>query len=381
MRSQVSIHNIEGASNNRFCQARSYTSHVSLVDHLAMDCDKKYLFSIGNSDECILQWEVQVSKKNWELDFLNFEQNDNYETQREKVMDYHTIEQARLDDRSLISSMKSSLSGNPDSNYYLQLKKVFGRRGSSNKLPLLITSDNQLITSAGSMLITTKLPPFTEIFDNSTKLVQSIIEPDTNTMFSQSPEISTMTLCPRGDHLAIGVKQVNSSVLIWNILTQSFIKKIQLTGVVLIQTLRYCSSSQRLIALARLSKDYSQSLYLLDAQEATILAFCSFPYSHLNRILSLDFYFDSNFKFLTCGIQHASLWEYSGGMLVSEELPMQRIKDLMKNLKAGEHLKMMDNERTERDLTQEMIPIRATFLCDLFIDQFFILGSEDGEVG
>lgn len=345
-----------------------------------MDFDKKHLFSIGLTDECILQWQVQVAKKNWELDYLNYEQNESYETQRVEAIRYFSMEQERLADRALISSMKSSLAGGSNSDYHLQLKKVFGRRGVTNKIPVLITSDNQLITSAGSLIITTKLPVFSEQLDSSFKLVQSIIDPDANTMFSQSPEVSAMVLCPRGIHLAIGVKQLDSILLIWNILTHSFIKKIALPGVIYIQSLRYCSSSQRLVVLGRLATDHCQALYLIDAEAGAILAFSLFPFSHLNRILGVNFYFESNYKFLTYGIQHASLWEYSGGMIYSEELPMYRVKDLMKNVKASEHLKLIDEERPEVELRQELIPIRTTFLCDLFVDQFFILGSEDGEV-
>lgn len=345
-----------------------------------MDFDKKHLFSIGNSDECILQWQVQVAKKNWELDYLNYEQNESYESQKTEAIRYYTLEQERLEDRALISMMKSSLVGSSNSLYSLQLKKVFGRRGVTNKIPVLITNDNQLITSAGSLVISTKLPVFSEQLDSSFKLMQSIIDPDTYTMFSQSPEISAMILCPRGIHLAIGVKQVDSTILIWNILTHSFIRKISLSGVIHIQSLRYCSSSQRIAVLGRLSKDHSQSLYLIDSETGSILAFSNFPYSHLNRILGLDFYFESNFKFMSYGIQHASLWEYAGGMIYSEEIPMYRVKDLMKNVKASEHLKLIDEDRLEVEGRQEFLPIRATFLCNLFVDQFFILGSEDGEV-
>lgn len=345
-----------------------------------MDFNKRYLFSIGNSDECIMQWEVNLCKPNWELDYLNFEQSDVYEEQRLMLIDHFSQEIERLSDRSMIPAMKSMLVGNPISDYYLRFRKVLGRRAFNNKLPLLITVDNQLITTAGSLVLTTKLPSVDEHFTKTTKLEQSIIDPDINTMFSQSPEISTITLCSRKQNIALGVKQMNSAVLIWDIMTQSYIQKIKLSQAYMVDTLRYSESADRIVALCRQKSDFSQALYLLDIKFGEILAYCSFPYSHLNKIMALDFYFSSNFRFLTCGIQHASLWEYTGGMLESTELPLQRVKDLMRNVKAGEHLQMIDEDRGDDDLNREMISIRSTFLCVLFIDQFFVLGAEDGEV-
>jgi hypothetical protein len=371
---------IEGATGARFCQSRSYCSHITQIDHLDMDFDKRFLFSIGNSDECILQWDIKVSKNNWELDYLPFESNETYESQREIVTRHYQLEKDRLESRSSIPSMKSSLVGNSASELCLHLQKVFGRRALSNKLPLLITADNQLITTAGSLIIITKLPLYGDSFDRSTVLEQSICEPDSNTMFSQSPEITSSTMCPKRQMIAIGVKQFNASVLIWNINTQTFIKKVQIPDVFVVQTLRYSTSAERIVALCNMTKDFTQSLYLLDAQAGEIMAFCNFPYSHLNKIQAVDFYFDFNFKFISCGIQHISLWEYQGGLLVSEELPMQRVKDLMKNVKAGEHLDMIDDDKSDGEDRKEMVPIRATFLCLLFVDQFFIVGGEDGEV-
>lgn len=342
--------------------------------------DRQFLFTIGKSDECIFQWSIRTAAANWELDYLPFESISGYQDQAKAFHNMFEIQSQMIQDRKEISSLKASNPEISDCSVKLKLRSVIGRKAASGTNQLLITVDNRLITTVGSVLMTAKLPLFGSKLDSFTELDQAIIEPDCQTMFSESPEIISITICQKGRLVAVGTKQIDASIIIWDVTTNSFIKKVQIVGVYMIKIIRYCKDAKRMVALCSQQIDNNQSVYYIDVEKATILGFCNFMYSHPDRIQALDFLPDSNYKFITCGIQHICQWEFKGSVLTFHEFPMVKVKDFMKYIKANEQLEMMDGNNEENSVQHESAPIRATFLCLLFINSFIILGAEDGEV-
>lgn len=345
--------------------------------------DANYMFTVGKSEECIFQWAIQPTAANWELDYLPFENVDGYS---EKIKAFNSVFEAdvqNIEDRSQISMMKANNSEIRPSSVKIELESVIGRKAVTGKNQLLISADNRLITTVGSVLIATKLPLYGSKMSSTMRLEQDILEPDCRTMFSESPEITAITICQKRKRIAIGTKQIDASILIWDITTVSFIKKIQIEGVYAIKDIKYCRDAKKGAILCSQKADNAQSVYYIDMENGIILGFCSFMYSHPDRIQAIDFFPDSNYKFMTCGIQHACQWEFKGNVLTFHEYPMVRIKDLMKDVKANELLFIVDDESRpgkDDEHQQESVPIRATFLCLLFLNNFAILGAEDGEV-
>lgn len=77
----------------------------------------------------------------------------------------------------------------------------------------------------------------------------------------------------------------------------------------------------------------------------------------------------SKTEFITCGVQHMSLWNYKGGLLSFKELPIQSVKQgpTQDELLGGDG-GMQNNQL-----------LRATFMSIIIIlDEFIITGADDG---
>jgi hypothetical protein len=61
------------SSAKEMCLAKSYAAHISYVTQLEYDHKKKYLFSTGLSDECVMKWNLQMERPLWDYDNLDYE--------------------------------------------------------------------------------------------------------------------------------------------------------------------------------------------------------------------------------------------------------------------------------------------------------------------
>ena len=68
-------------------------------------------------------------------------------------------------------------------------------------------------------------------------------------------------------------------------------------------------------------------IFLIDTETSEILGAMNLLYSYPFKIKDLEFLPFSKTEFLTCGVQHMSLWNYKGGILNFRELPIQNVKN------------------------------------------------------
>jgi WD40 repeat protein len=369
----------------RLCQARSFAAHSSQVTQICLSSDYSYLITVAAEDECIMQWELQVANANWEFDHLAYDNAKGQPELKAAIAQAAEYELENLKQREELAIMKlKSAELSPD-DIQIQLAKLIGRNGLKAKNNILITADDQLVFNAGSLLAITQLPRVGETITTNSPLVQHFVEPDSNKAFSTSPEITCITICKENKLVAAGTKQLTAQVIIWDIPTRSYLKKIPLSKATTVISLRFSESSSHIVALVH-SEHYEQALYYLDVNSERIMGYCSFDYSHSYRIKELCFLPKTNCSFITCGIQHMSRWTYKGGMLNFEEFEMAYYKDRMGKMKADELQQRIDGigNRHDEDLTPnkgEQVNVRVTLLCIVFVLDFCVVGGEDGEVG
>lgn len=54
------------------CLSKSYAAHISYVSQLEFDFSKRFLFSTGNTDECIIKWQLQIERPLSDYDNLDY---------------------------------------------------------------------------------------------------------------------------------------------------------------------------------------------------------------------------------------------------------------------------------------------------------------------
>ena len=68
---------------------------------------------------------------------------------------------------------------------------------------------------------------------------------------------------------------------------------------------------------------------LIDSESASVLGSVNFSYSLAFKIKDMEFFPNSIFKFVTCGVQHMSLWTYAGGSLTFQAMEIENPRDLV----------------------------------------------------
>lgn len=79
----------------------------------------------------------------------------------------------------------------------------------------------------------------------------------------------------------------------------------------------------RHIVCVALSNDYSAIVYLIDSLEARILGSTKLANSVPYKIKDIEFFPNSIYKFITCGIQHIAVWSLRGSILSYSNLEIE----------------------------------------------------------
>jgi WD40 repeat protein len=341
-----------------------------------MDVDKKYLFSTGMNDQCVFQWKIMVSEKFWELDHLDYEiaREDVFLAEVEPKDKYLSIIDELLPLRDEIVDIKQKIDETIEPEIYLELEKVIGRKAYNRRNNLLLTEDNQLVFSSGSIIVSLQIPPQGSSLDQNFQdsyFQEKFLEIDKENIFSISPEISTISICDDGKFLCAGTTQNNAKLLIWELTSKTFFKSMTLNDCCTVLIIRYAYDSRN-IACVALTRTYTQCIYLIDSEQDKILAVVNNLYSVPFKIKDLDFLPNSKSEFITCGVQHMTLWSYKGGILNFKELPIQFLKT-----KPQMNSEMSDSQN---DINSDDSILRITFLAIKFVLDFIITAGDDGAV-
>lgn len=147
--------NPEDLSLSEFCQARKYQAHTSFVNQIEFNTKETVLLTSSLSDECIFQWEISQIGADYELDHkeIDISMNDD---QFQEIFPFETFEELISGVYQKRIGLTKSLT-NVDLGivpiYRLTLKKVIGRNSFRRRSNISMTSNNQLVYSAGTIVI------------------------------------------------------------------------------------------------------------------------------------------------------------------------------------------------------------------------------------
>jgi hypothetical protein len=138
-----------------------------------------------------------------------------------------------------------------------------------------------------------------------------------------------------------------------------------------------------MIVCVALTKNYTQIVYLIDSENSQILGAMNMLYSYPFKIKDIKFLPFSKTEFLTCGVQHMSLWNFKGGILNFRELPIQNVKNGPVQYTDNDDYVNLDAVDTPYNDGQpeSKNQLRITFLAIIILmDEFIVTAGDDGYV-
>lgn len=115
------------------------------------------------------------------------------------------------------------------------------------------------------------------------------------------PEISCFTMSKDKKILCVGTSQINAKILIWDICSRSSLYSITLLNTSLIQMVKLAFNNRHVLCLS-ITNDYKEMIYLIDSITSTVIGSTNLLHSIPEKIKDLDFFPNSIYKFVTCGI-------------------------------------------------------------------------------
>jgi len=315
------------------------------------------------------------------MDHLDFEVNkeDVFFAEVDPKDKYTTIIEQLLPIRDEVADLQDKVDEIYEPELYLELDRVIGRKSYNRRNNLFYTEDNHLIFSAGSIIVGLQIPHLGGILEgefHKEYFSQSFLEPDSENIFTTNPEISCMAISQDRKFLCIGTTQTHAQLILWELTSRTFMKNMTLNDCCTILLLKY-SFDHRMIACVALTRNYTQIVYLIDTHKSTILGAMNLLYSLPFKIKDLEFLPYSKTEFITCGVQHMSLWNYKGGILNFRELPIQNVKQGA----LQEELLQQSIEDMEDEGFLDKSQLKVTFLAIMIIlDEFIITAGDDGFV-
>lgn len=365
----------ENINKSRLCQSKAFAGHVSFVNQIEVNMNGDSLFTTGINDQCVFQWKIHKAKKVWEMDHLDYDINreDIFFSEVEPKDKYTTAIEQYLPLRDEIVAIKQNIDENCEPEIYIELDRVIGRKAYNRKNNLFYSQNNQLIFSSGSLIVGLQIPPVGQLLEGDFHhdyFQQSFLEPDSENIFNTNPEISCMAICRNRKFLCIGTSQTQAKLIIWELTSRTFMKSMTLSDCCTILMLKYAYDT-RMIACVALTKNYTQVVYLIDTYKSIILGASNLLYTLPFKIKDLEFLPMSKTEFITCGVQHMSLWNYKGGLLNFKELPIQNVKQ-----GPSQDDLIGDNFGPQNGSSQLL---RIAFISIIFVlDEFIVTGGDDG---
>lgn len=183
------------------------------------------------------------------------------------------------------------------------------------------------------------------------------------------PEISCFSMSKEKKILCVGTSQINSKILIWDICSRTSLKSITLANVNTVLMVKLAFNNRHVLALC-LTSEYKQMIYLLDSSNSSVIGTTNLMHSIPFKIKDLDFFPNSIYKFVTCGVQHMALWQLNGNVLSYQHFELKNPPSVIDFNKT-----MMDQEEDEED---QNALLKVIFITLIFVREVLITGGNDG---
>ncbi len=151
---------------------------------------------------------------------------------------------------------------------------------------------------------------------------QSILFPNTNYQIKATSEIMCFEMAQDNKTLCVATRDEYSSILVWEICSQSFRGSFILEQCISPIILR-CSDDSKYLVCCGITKDYSMCLYYCSIGSLEILGLLNLKYSIPEKIVDLAFLPFKNDEFMTVGFIHCAKWRYRAGILEFNEVKLQ----------------------------------------------------------
>ena len=124
---------------------------------------------------------------------------------------------------------------------------MIGRKAHTRRNNLFYDADGRIVMCAGSLI--TMLSSLAEdeedYMDNTQPTIkQKFLQPDMETLFSTSPEISVFTLSSDQKYICAGTIELYAKLIVWEISSRTCINSITLPTCSLIQLIRFANDSK-----------------------------------------------------------------------------------------------------------------------------------------
>ena len=220
---------------------------------------------------------------------------------------------------------------------------VIGRRAFNRRNNLFYDYDERIIYIASTQIV--QLPAkdhslqkagkeeveeeeLDEDEDSHILLNQEFLQVDSRNLFTISPEISCLALSDDRKILGVGTTQTAAKIIIWEICSRTMITSMTLNVVITILNLKFAHDSRHICCIG-LTKEHTLMVFLIDSLQSQILGAVNLQYSISFKIKDMCFLPDSIYSFVTCGLQHMSLWVYNGSTLQFSAMAIQNTKEMM----------------------------------------------------
>lgn len=97
--------------------------------------------------------------------------------------------------------------------------------------------------------------------------------------------------------------ETKAKILIWDICSRTCIKQITLNNASMVINIKFAYDNRHICCNA-ITNDYTMAIMLIDTDTPQVLGLANFIYTIPFKIKDLEFYPNSIFRFVTCGIQH-----------------------------------------------------------------------------
>ena len=262
----------------------------------------KKLFVVSDSENCLIQLSIVENKVNWDSDFKLLR---HISSLTSLSLNFAKLEKKLLQAglRKELQQMKSApceqtlceAAHEKDDNFFLILKRVFGRKAFKGRNNLLAGKKNKIIFNSCSLVCALDIsvyrhPRRSPKRGESLKMgfygIESLFDssPSNRRVLTQGgplSEISALALTPDKCILIAGTLSPASRLLFWDLNTKLLLYTLELTDCCLIQTIRVSRSGGKLVVLG-LTLQRFQKIYYVDCKVHPPVVLTSFPFTFSN---------------------------------------------------------------------------------------------------
>ncbi|KAL4497254.1 hypothetical protein ABPG72_011189 [Tetrahymena utriculariae] len=419
-------HNDYKLKEKDMCYAKSYSAHISYISQLEFDSQYRYLFSSSINDECILKWKLLIERPLSDYDNLDYQFIDEHQINLKnqevlsEILPKDQFEQLNKDVlplRDQVADAIQHVDEDKDRESELKLINIIGRKAHNRHQNLFYDFDERFIYIAGNNLVIHTIQDsiedkeeedqqqlqqhdqqVEELDDDEPFVKQEFIKLDQSPT-TINPEISCFVLSKDKKLLCAGTCQIQAKIIIWDICSQTCLKQMILNNSNYILHIKMAYDNRHIVCVA-LSNDYNAIIYLIDSQESKVLGQTKLTNSVPYKIKDIEFFPNSIYKFITCGIQHISVWNLKGNILSYQNLEIQIPQDLadtekskgtqsssikqkkqsQRNLSSPlrQKKKGEDANFEEADYDESKEQIKVTFVSLIFVNETIITAGSDG---